>query len=164
MTTIFKPLTMSTPAFFVCCLVAVILVLGIGALLKLWQLRRLAASRKRIGDTGRTAFLEYLEGHGFSLDQSQAVYDYFQSRALGISLFPVHLEDQLGRTFGICGSDVDSAAQDIAALCRRNVPSEVACTDSQTIRDLLDIVMAAPAAGDRSADRPWWLGDGEEVK
>ncbi|MBZ5729485.1 MAG: hypothetical protein LAP87_31475 [Acidobacteriia bacterium] len=149
MITTLQTLTMSTPAFFVRCLVGVILLLGMGALWKLSQLRRLAASRRRAEGTGRTAFLEYLEGRGLSAEQSQAIYQYFQNCILGIKAFPVELDDELGRTVGICGSDVDSAAQDIAALCRRNVPSEVACTQDQTVRDLLDIVVAAP-----TTDRP----------
>jgi hypothetical protein len=137
----------------------IVLLLAVSRWRALRRLRNVVAPRQGKGNTGRAAFFTYLEGHGVPVEQSETVYRHFQDWVPGIKGFPVELDDQLGRVFGICGSDVDGTARDIAALCRRSVPPEADFSGCQTVQDLLDIVLVP-----RKADRPWWLGEGEDVE
>jgi hypothetical protein len=121
------------------------------------KLREMAAIRKREGNSGRALVLSHLADLGLSSEEAQRVYQYFQDwLPKGIEGFPVELDDELGRVVGICGPDVDDAAQDVAGLCHLKVPSGVDLTHEQTVRDLLDAVLTA-----RREARPWWLGEGE---
>lgn len=137
----------------------------IGGFLFLWLARRAslrglretAALRMLEGNPGRTVFLAHLAGHGLSPEDSESIYRYFQgSLPRGIDGFPVELDDELGRTIGICGPDVDDAARDIAGLCHCKVPTNAVFNQDQTVREMLDAVLAARRPG-----KAWWSDEPE---
>jgi hypothetical protein len=132
-------------------------VVWIGRRGALRRLQQIAALRRGEGSPGRGVFLAYLTESGLPPEDAHKVYQYFQKwLSDAAEEFPVELDDQLGRVLGICGLDVDEAAEDVAELCHCKLPQRVALSHDQTVRDFLNIVLS-----ERRAGRRWWLGDGE---
>jgi hypothetical protein len=148
----------STAAVFFWSLLGMILFLTLARGFALRRLRRAAALRKREGGAGRAAFLAYLEDRRLPIEWSQAAYQYFQDCVPSVKDFPVGLDDSLGDVLGICGPDVDDTILDIAAMFRCRVSEEAEFRRPQTVRDVLDVVVAA-----RDADGPPSHGDHEKV-
>lgn len=80
------------------------------------RLLEMAELRRKEGDRGRTVFFGHLAGCGLPGEESGEVYRYFQACAADVSGFPVALDDELGRVLGICGLNVDDAAEEVARL------------------------------------------------
>lgn len=112
------------------------------------RMSRLASSRRRAGDPGRSEFFAYCCERGLSPGSAQQVYDCLQRFIPAPDGgFPVQLGDQLFRCLEIDRDEIDTVAEDLARICRRKVqwgPDAVPITEL-TVRDLLDFVLGWPS-------------------